>query len=216
MRFLAEWFNLATSPIPWLYKGVKALSDGPIKAMILSVLSIAGFTVSAIIWNEYLPIPWWAMVLAILVLVYLGLTAGLAWERSRGASVELGPVVFDSSTNTFLLRITNGKTPASIEVQINNILDSCGNRFLYSSIFLVAQSSNPNVHLREEEERHYTFCKTAKTPQGNPSLMVADPNGVNPLVVSDDVSIHEQREVKFNFILRIGESTSVVNSNLIS
>lgn len=134
MRFLAEWFNLATSPIPWLYKGVKALSDGPIKAMILSVLSIAGFTVSAIIWNEYLPIPWWAMVLAILVLVYLGLTAGLAWERSRGASVELGPVVFDSSTIIARDDATNDKPPSHSEARLG--LFRCSSRRKYVSHLL--------------------------------------------------------------------------------
>lgn len=184
------------------------MSSGPILSLIISLLSIVGLGASAIIWHQSLPVPWWTIPLVAIIVWYFGLTAGLAWERSRGASVAIGPVVFDEPSKTFYLRLKNGDIEATFDVQINYIINSAGRPFALSPKWVSPHLTNQNAFCREREERHYLICKLATSPKNNPTLTIgvqrSDATGRtwgDDDSVSLDVPLKEQTEVCFHMLV---------------
>jgi hypothetical protein len=89
--------------------------------VILALLGIpasqAGITDWARPWLPYFTAPF---------LLYLTWKAAVAWDRTRGPSVEVGPVVLDDEHGIFDVTVTNGPVGAYIDVQIVSVRDASG------------------------------------------------------------------------------------------
>lgn len=200
MHFLKQWWHVSTWVIPYLYHGLKGMDNTATKSLILSILTACGLTGAAIYWNWFIPIPWWGLLALSVFMSYLGVTAGLAWEQSRGVDFEVELPEYDPSTKTFRLLLINGEFQAKVELQINNIRKSDGRRLLTGPLFRVPLTSNPNVDFRSREERYYSICKLSKS-SGHPCLTVDNPNGPEPISASDDVALPKQTPIRFHLII---------------
>ncbi len=85
----------------------------------------------AIVWWT---VPWWVVPLTALVVFYLSLAAGLAWDAAGRPSVTVGAPEIDSGVNravwgaehVFYVVVTNGAVPAKPAVRIDSVTDPEG------------------------------------------------------------------------------------------
>ena len=97
--FRKEWGQLLVNPLSWvggMTTVVRILGSGIAVSCATAVAGLFG------------NVPWWVVPLVAFAVFYLSLTAGMAWERARGPSVKVSPLLWDEGAKVFYVLADRG------------------------------------------------------------------------------------------------------------
>jgi hypothetical protein len=194
-RFFKEWGILLAGPWKW-FKGVSDVYK------LISTSVLASLSALAAIWGS---VPWWVVPVVALASFYVFLTAGLAWERSRGPWVTVSELRLDTDLLTtypdgqkmkadlFFVELTNGDIPATPRVQI--VAVSGGVKWIGRSYdaHWRGHPALPGIYppLTMGEQQQFGLLVTSKSANGNHALSICDRYN-QFLTVTKDVPLSEQ------------------------
>jgi hypothetical protein len=224
MSRLAAWWHEFWPSVVWAGSLPDILKKMGALAVVL--LPLLGFTVSAEKWPEQLR-PWVPYLVAPAIL-YATWKAAVAWEKSKGPIVEVGPLsleyrgddlrlpIVDSQNQTilaglFFVRVTNGPVPARVCFLIVSVTDSRSDTQTERSWQGHWRSRLPDFDgtLAAGEQAQYGFIGVARFPSGNPALFIYSsdswdkktPTKHSMIPISLNVPLEEQGIITFDVVL---------------
>lgn len=124
-KFWREWVSLLIRPWTWV-KGV----IGVWKTILGAGVTLTG---AVAVINEFrqscVTMPWWVLLVLVLVGGYLLFTAGMAKARANGLSLRVVEFVLDPTRRQFVIRLENTcRKSLRFQVQVTAIRGSAGQR----------------------------------------------------------------------------------------
>jgi hypothetical protein len=188
--FLREWGQLIAAPLQWS-KGMDTVAKIVLPGLLTAVGGIA------LIFRD---VPWWIVPLTAVVVFYFSLTAGMAWERSRGPSVSVGDLRLDDlafridgqeGRGLFFVDVRNGGVPAKPRVQI--VAASGGIRWIEHAYDAHWRGRPPGYSavLNIGQPQQFGLLGRVQTRDGNPALFIWDNDG-KATIVTRDAPLAEQ------------------------
>jgi hypothetical protein len=193
-KFFSEWGRLLLTPLRW-FKGV----SGMLKLLPSAAIPAVLFGVAAM-WGSA---PWWIVPLTIVIVFYLALTAGMAWERANRESVEMGPLQLDARDSVFFAVVKNTcEERVWPEVWVTRVIDMAGNRRHIGSVESPWRHHAPDYSMClevEGAEAEVALFLADSRPSGNPSLCVVD-KGKRIQEVTSDLPLSSQETIVFSAV----------------
>jgi hypothetical protein len=147
-------------------------------------------------------VPWWVIGIAAIAIGYFSVTAGIAWERTRGTGIVVSPVQLDVPMKIFFVDVENGPTPAKVRLHIHPVVDSLGT--VHTERPWIGhwrgQPAGYDEELGEGHQAQYGLLGVHHFPSGNPTLYIISttptsspaPFNYTPHTISRDVPLTEQ------------------------
>jgi hypothetical protein len=200
-RFLRRWASVI---FPWRHLGVLT---GAFKLLI----AVLGTTliVGLLTFFGSLHLPWWGFVLILLVVFWASLTAGIAFEQSRGPVIEVGPLEIDVPVRIFhtILR-NNASFPVNVVGRIVARDESLGIRHTEHAWQGHLRGRPPEFRRVDPppDEPDYAWLGVTKFESGNPTLYIFSNDrvlvaaiaqaGHGVIPVSRDLPIEQQSTIE--------------------
>jgi hypothetical protein len=183
--FLRRWWQLLSAPWPLLRRFpalIRAIAGG------LSALGIGvGGIVTWAFWRAEFSVTVGVVALALLLMfvalllvAFTALTAGIAWADTHAPSVRIGPIRQQPLTRPenvvgiFYFLVVNGPTPAKVTIRIGVITDSLGaerSEHPWEGHWR-GESISHDGEMAEDDTALYGLIGIARLPSGNPTLFI--------------------------------------------
>jgi hypothetical protein len=204
MEFLRAWIDLLRAPLA-LFKGVADVGKFLLPFLLTSLSAVAAY------WGT---VAWYVVPATALVVFYLSLTAGMAWERAMTPSAKISSLMLDTRgwtggwgkiTGLFYMAIKNGPAPAVITVKIVGI-ESPGTKSVERSWTGHWRGLSPEFDgsLTPLAVSEYGLIGITNLRSGNPALFIWSSESASTErfpIVSPDLPLERQGVTRIDVVV---------------
>lgn len=200
LDFLRKWGRLMAQPIINSYSGLSAAAS--LAAKLISFSVVAGAATAFWWWFASLSVPAWVAGVTCLSGLYLAVTGGMAWERSKSSGIAMGPLVFDDKwpEKIFCVRVENRSAAPLVNVRaaVTRLVDENG-KTLLSPTWRVHWRDKPagtdTIEVLGGHAAEAGVFQVDRKPDGTTRLSVRTPGDIGPFIGFDKPVVERPRRV---------------------